>query len=120
MLRWRTITLVGSIISIAFVCITAAQESTTPIASPTTEQSPFPSVSPEQPTPLPSPAEKPPSPLSSRNVRISFVPPPMDGTISLGIYDQSGKIVRVLHQNAKLDDFTIGADSLATRWDGKD
>jgi hypothetical protein len=43
----------------------------------------------------------------------------MDGTISLGIYDQAGKIVRVLHQNAQLDDFTIGPDALATRWDGK-
>ena len=44
----------------------------------------------------------------------------MEGTISLGIYDQAGKIVRVLHQNAQLDDFTIGADALVTRWDGKD
>ena len=44
----------------------------------------------------------------------------MEGTISLGIYDQTGKIVRVLHQNAQFDDFTIGADALATRWDGKD
>ena len=44
----------------------------------------------------------------------------MDGTISLGIYDQAGKLVRVLHQNAQLDDFAIGADALVTRWDGKD
>ena len=44
----------------------------------------------------------------------------MEGTISLGIYDQSGKLVRVLHQNAQLNDFTIGADALVTRWDGKD
>jgi hypothetical protein len=44
----------------------------------------------------------------------------MDGTISLGIYDRTGKIVRVLHQNAQLNDFTIGADALVTRWDGKD
>ena len=44
----------------------------------------------------------------------------MDGTISLGIYDQAGNIVRVLHQNAQLDDLTIGPDSLVTRWDGKD
>jgi hypothetical protein len=43
----------------------------------------------------------------------------MEGTISLGIFDQAGKIVRVLHQNAQLNDFTIGADALATRWDGK-
>ena len=44
----------------------------------------------------------------------------MDGTISLGIYDQAGKLVRVLHQNAQLNDFAIGADALTTRWDGKD
>jgi hypothetical protein len=44
----------------------------------------------------------------------------MEGTISLGIYDQTGKLVRVLHQNAQLNDFAIGADALATRWDGKD
>ena len=43
----------------------------------------------------------------------------MDGTISLGIYDQAGKMVRVLHQNAQLDNFAIGADALVTRWDGK-
>jgi hypothetical protein len=28
--------------------------------------------------------------------------------------------VRILHQNAQLNDFTIGPDSLVTRWDGKD
>lgn len=44
----------------------------------------------------------------------------MDGTISLGIYDQAGKIVRVLHRNAQLNDFEIGADALVTRWDGRD
>ena len=44
----------------------------------------------------------------------------MDGTISLGIYDQAGKMVRVLHRNAQLNDFEIGADALVTRWDGKD
>jgi hypothetical protein len=44
----------------------------------------------------------------------------MEGTISLGIYNQAGKIVHILHQNAQLNDFTIGADALVTRWDGKD
>ena len=28
--------------------------------------------------------------------------------------------MRVLHQNAQLNDFAIGADALVTRWDGKD
>ena len=44
----------------------------------------------------------------------------MDGTISLGIYYQAGKLVRILDQNAQLNDFTIASDSLVTRWDGKD
>jgi hypothetical protein len=44
----------------------------------------------------------------------------MDGTISLGIYDQAGRLVRILDQNAQLNDFTIASDSLVTRWDGKD
>src|SRR6266700_1630028 len=69
----------------------------------------------ESPTP-----EQTPSPSPARSVRISFIPPPMDGTISLGIYDQAGKMVRVLHQNAQLNDFAIGSDALVTRWDGKD
>jgi hypothetical protein len=43
----------------------------------------------------------------------------MDGTINLGIYDSTGKLVRVLHQEAKLNEFAIGADALVTQWDGK-
>jgi hypothetical protein len=57
---------------------------------------------------------------ATRNVRISFVPPPLDGTISLGIYDSAGHLVRVLHRQALLDVFTVGADGLITKWDGKD
>ena len=60
------------------------------------------------------------TPFSVRSVRINFVPPPLDGTISLGIYDTAGKLVRVLHQQVTLDAFTIGADALQTKWDGKD
>jgi hypothetical protein len=55
-----------------------------------------------------------------RNVRISFLPPPLEGTISLGIYDSDGKLIRILHQEATLDEFTVGADALVTKWDGKD
>lgn len=70
---------------------------------------------------MPSPtSEQSPSPSPVRSVRIRFVPPPLEGTISLGIYDHTGTLVRILHQNAQLDDFIIGPDALATRWDGKD
>jgi hypothetical protein len=56
----------------------------------------------------------------TRNVRISFVPPPMQGTISLGIYDDEGRLVRILRQEAELDEFEVGDDGLSVRWDGKD
>ena len=69
-----------------------------------------------QASPSPDPAPSP----STRNVRISFLPPPLEGTISLGIYDGSGKLVLVLHREADIDDFEIGSDSLDTVWDGKD
>ena len=60
-----------------------------------------------------------PSP-NARSVRVSFVPPPLDGTISLGIYDAKGKLVRVLFREADINEFTIGHDALSTTWDGKD
>ena len=61
-----------------------------------------------------------PSATPARSVRISFVPPPLEGKISLGVYNEWGQLVRVLHQEAEFDEFTIGADALSTKWDGKD
>lgn len=80
-----------------------AQESPTP--TPIQEQTASPTA-----TPTTTPA---------REVQIRFVPPPMDGTISLGIFDEQGNLVRILHREAKIDNFTIEADSLSTIWDGK-
>jgi hypothetical protein len=79
-----------------------------------------PTVAPAQ-TPAPSPNESL-SPTSSptRDVRISFAPPPLEGTLSLGIYDTAEKLVRVLHRESETDDFAIGHDALITTWDGKD
>ena len=66
----------------------------------------------DSPSPSPNPAP--------RNIRISFAPPPLDGTLSLGIYDAKGKLVRVLFREADINEFTIGSDALSTTWDGKD
>jgi hypothetical protein len=66
----------------------------------------------ESPAPTPTP--------TPRNIRINFVPPPLDGTISLGVYDAKGKLVRVLFREADINEFTIGSDALSTSWDGKD
>ena len=57
---------------------------------------------------------------SPRAVKISFLPPPLDGTISLGIYDGKGKLVRILQRESDVDEFQIGNDALSATWDGKD
>jgi hypothetical protein len=95
------------LIASAFASFAFAQESPLATPSPTTSPTPQESLS---PSPNVSPA---------RSVRISFVPPPLEGTISLGIYDNNSKLVRVLHQEAASNEFTIGADALVTQWDGK-
>lgn len=100
---------IALLISFASVCGAIAQESPTPTPSPAPEESAILSPPPAQ-TPLTSRA---------RNIRISFVPPPLEGTVSVGIYDGNGKLVRILHQEAELNEFTIGADALVTQWDGK-
>jgi hypothetical protein len=73
----------------------------------------FVAVAQESPTSQPSPS------VSPKPIRISFLPPPLEGTISLGIYDAKGKLVRMLHREADIEDFEIGSDALTTTWDGK-
>jgi hypothetical protein len=83
--------------------------------------SPMPEVSPStSPAPAASPtASFGQAPAVARSVHISFLPPPLEGTIILGIYDERGGLVRVLHQEAELDEFIVGEDALVTKWDGK-
>jgi hypothetical protein len=99
--------------------VAVAQDSPTPTPSAITEVSPALSTSPAESVTPPPPPEQTPSPSPARSVRISFVPPPLEGRISLGVYDTQGKLVRVLHHEADLREFTIGADALVTQWDGK-
>jgi hypothetical protein len=59
-------------------------------------------------------------PARKPGVQLEFIPPPMEGTISLGIYNPAGRLVRVLHQEAHLDEFFAALNGLITYWDGKD
>ncbi|MEO6871434.1 MAG: hypothetical protein ABI233_04350 [Chthoniobacterales bacterium] len=85
-----------SLVLVVFLLATAlafAQEPATPAAAPT---------------------------ASPRVVRLHFAVPPLEGTISLGIYDTSGKLVRVLHREDTVSDLIEGHDALETTWDGND
>jgi hypothetical protein len=80
------------------------------------QESPSPSPT-ETASPSPTPTAS--ASASARSVPLRFVPPPMDGTISLGIWDANDKLVRVLYNEAKIDKFTVEENSLSTTWDGK-
>ncbi len=54
------------------------------------------------------------------SIRITFLPPPLEGTFSVGIFDRAGKLVRSLHREAAQSAFTTGLNGLITSWDGKD
>ncbi len=107
-------------INLAFLVATlasvvAAQESPTPTSPAMPGESPSPLISPEESVTTPPAPEQTPSASPARTVRISFVPPPLEGSISLGVYDKAGKLVRILHAEANLMEFTIAADALETQ-----
>jgi hypothetical protein len=52
--------------------------------------------------------------------QLMFIPPPVEGLISLGVYDTRGKLVRVIKQAAEIDSFKSGLDGLFVDWDGTD
>lgn len=54
------------------------------------------------------------------SVKITFLPPPLEGTLSLGVFDRAGKLVRTLKAEAVPADFTVGLNGLITFWDGRD
>jgi hypothetical protein len=52
--------------------------------------------------------------------QLMFIPPPVEGVISLGVYDSRGKLVRVLKRSAEIDSFKSGLDGLVIDWDRND
>lgn len=55
-----------------------------------------------------------------RGAEVRFVPASSAGTVSLGIYDTSGKLVRVLCDEWTFNRFRIGLNGLSTVWNGLD
>jgi hypothetical protein len=52
--------------------------------------------------------------------QLMFVPPPVEGVISLAVYDSKGKLVRVLKKAAPIESFKSGLNGLYIDWDGND
>ena len=52
--------------------------------------------------------------------QLMFVPPPVEGVISLGVYDSRGKLVRILKKAANIDSFKSGLNGLFIDWDKND
>lgn len=56
----------------------------------------------------------------ARGAEIRFVPAGGSGTVSLGIYDRDGRLVRVLCDEWPFGRFHVGLNALSTTWDGLD
>jgi hypothetical protein len=54
------------------------------------------------------------------NNQLIFVPPPVEGAISLGVYDSKGRLVRILKKGASVDSFKAGLNGLFIDWDKND
>ena len=80
------------------------------LAQPSPSVIPFPFKSSLPIAPLSSPSPTATSP--ERKVELRFALPPLEGTISLGIFDHTGKLVRVLHREDAISEFTAGTDAL--------
>jgi hypothetical protein len=65
-------------------------------------------------------AQQPPPAPPSGSLQITFLPPPIEGTVSTGIYTAEGKLVRTLNSEATERDFTVGLNGFITQWDGND
>ena len=52
--------------------------------------------------------------------QLLFVPPPTEGVISLGVYNNDGKLIRVLRKEAEIDSFKAASDGLIIDWDKTD
>jgi len=52
--------------------------------------------------------------------QLMVVPPPIESIISLGIYDNKGKLVRVLKKGADINSFKSGLNGLFVGWDHND
>lgn len=55
----------------------------------------------------------------STPVTFQFALPELEGAISLGIYDASGKLIRILAKHVPISSFQIGVNGLIGSWDGK-
>lgn len=60
------------------------------------------------------------APAAREPVEVRFVPAGARGTVSLGVYDSAGKLVRVLCDEWTFNRFRIGLNGLSTTWDTLD
>jgi hypothetical protein len=52
--------------------------------------------------------------------QLMFIPPPVQGVISLGVYDEKGKLVKVLKKAADISSFKSSLNGLYVDWDWTD
>ncbi len=61
---------------------------------------------------------KEPLPLPTNQVSVELAAPPLDGTVSIGVYDAAGKCIRVLFKNTASDAIPSALNGFLVVWDG--
>lgn len=60
-----------------------------------------------------------PLPPPTDQVSVELAPPPLDGTVSIGVFDSTGKCIRVLYKSADSDSIPSALNGFLITWDGK-
>ena len=59
------------------------------------------------------------SPRPAGGVSVQLAAPPLDGTVSIGVFDAEGKCIRVLFKGAEADAIPAALNGFLVQWDGK-
>ncbi|MEO7932400.1 MAG: hypothetical protein ABIT76_04485 [Chthoniobacterales bacterium] len=60
-----------------------------------------------------------PLPLPTNQVSVELAAPPLDGTVSIGVFDASNKCIRVLSKSADSDSIPSALNGFLVVWDGQ-
>ncbi|HEY5751677.1 MAG TPA: hypothetical protein VIT21_00880 [Chthoniobacterales bacterium] len=67
----------------------------------------------------PAPAQENAPAQDKRKISVQLTPPPFDGTVSAGVFDEKGNLIRILLKDAEPDTLPAALNGWILSWDGK-
>ena len=60
-----------------------------------------------------------PLPAPKNQISVELAPPPLEGTVSIGVFDSAGKCIRVLAKGVDQESIPSALNGFQIIWDGK-